>query len=178
VIGFLRFFGLLNTAVWLGGAIFFTLGAGPAVFSPDVQTLLGPNNYPYFSGKIAQIFIRCYFEMQLICGGIALVHLVVERLYLGKTFQQLWLGLVLGLFSLSLLGAYWLQPKMNQLHRIKYEVTSSPAARQAAIESFRAWHGASQIANLLMICGLAVYFWHLANPPDPTRFVSTSKFRS
>ncbi len=178
MIGFLRFFGLLNTAVWLGGAIFFTLGAGPAVFSHDIQTLLGPNNYPYFSGAIAQVFIKRYFDMQLICGVVAVVHLLVERLYLGKTFQQLWLGLVVGLFTLSLLGACWLQPKMKELHTVKYTVNSSPAARQAAIQAFGTWHGASQIANLLMICGLAVYFWHLANPPDPTRFVSTSKFRS
>jgi hypothetical protein len=178
VIGFLRFVGLLNTAVWLGGALFFSLGVAPAVFSSDMKTLLGGNNYPYFSGAIAQLFVARYFHMQLICSLIAIVHLLVDRLYLGRTAQQLWLGLLLALFSLGLLGGFWLQPKLKQLHSIKYAASSTPEARQAADQSFRAWHGASQIANLLMICGLGIYFWHLANPPDSTRFVSTAKFRS
>src|SRR6266496_2641930 len=54
VIGFLRFLGILNAGVWLGAAIFFTFGAGPALFSQETQNLLGPKNYPYFSGAIAQ----------------------------------------------------------------------------------------------------------------------------
>ena len=61
---------------------------------------------------------------------------------------------------------------------IKYAVGSPPAAREAAAQSFRAWHGATQIVNLLMIGCLGVYFWHLTNPPEQTRFVTTSKFRS
>lgn len=177
MISFLRFFGLLNIAIWLGGAIFFTLGAGPAAFSQEMKTLLG-GNFQVFSGAIAQIFVNRYFHMQLICSAVALVHLLVERLYLGKPLQQLWLGLLTALFSLSLLGTYWLQPKMKQLHATKYAVNSPPAARQAADQSFKTWHGATQIVNLLMIGCLGVYFWHLTNPPEQTRFVSTSKFRS
>jgi len=177
VTGFLRFFGLLNIAVWLGGSVFFTFGAGTAAFSPDMKTLLGNNNYPYFSGAIAQIFVNRYFHLQLICASIALLHLIIERLYLGKTVPQTWLGLLLVLFFLSLLGAYWLQPKMKLLHANKYSPSQPPAARQAADQSFRAWHAASQISNLLMIGVLGAYFWHLANPADPTRFLTTGKFR-
>src|SRR6266436_1420387 len=81
VIGFLRFVGLLNAAVWFGAAIFFTFAAGPAVFSQDMKDALRQNN-PYFYGAIAQVLISRYFRLQLICGVIALLHLVMESLYL------------------------------------------------------------------------------------------------
>src|SRR5438045_1500065 len=65
--GFLRFVGILNAAVWLGGGIFFTLGSAPAVFSRDMQSLLGREYYPYFSGAIAQVLIAKSFHLQIIC---------------------------------------------------------------------------------------------------------------
>jgi len=58
VIGFLRIVGILNAAVWFGAAVFFTFGAGFAPFSAEMKRLLGSNNYPYFSGAIAQILIN------------------------------------------------------------------------------------------------------------------------
>ena len=68
MIGFLRFVGLMNAAVWFGAAIFFTFGIGAAAFSPEMKELLGPKNSPYFSGAIAQILIARYFHLQLLCG--------------------------------------------------------------------------------------------------------------
>src|ERR1039457_449261 len=71
VIGFLRFVGILNAAVWFGGAVFFTFWSGRAPFSPEMKALLGPQNYPYFSGAIAQILIARYFNLQFTCSIIA-----------------------------------------------------------------------------------------------------------
>ena len=71
MIGFLRIVGLLNAAVWFGAAVFFTFGVGLVPFSPEMKTLLGSNNAPYFSGAIAQIFIARYFHFQLACGAVA-----------------------------------------------------------------------------------------------------------
>jgi len=42
---------------------------------------------------------------------------------------------------------------------------------------FNAWQNAEYMANLFVIAGVAVYLWRVANPPDPTRFVRTAKFR-
>jgi hypothetical protein len=89
--------GILNAGVWFGGAVFFTFGAGLAPFSQEMKTLLGPNNYPYFSGAIAQILIARYFHFQLICGVIAVLHLLAEGLYLGKHPRKLQVALLIGL---------------------------------------------------------------------------------
>jgi hypothetical protein len=178
VIGFLRFLGILNAGIWLGAAIFFSFGAGPALFSQETQNLLGPKNYPYFSGAIAQIVIARYFRLQVICCFVALVHVLAEWLYCGKSPRRLRLSLLAGLVVVSLLGDYWLQPKLKDLHATKYSVSATLEKREAASQSFRAWHGISQSVNLLMLAGLITYLWRLANPPDEPRFLNTAKFRS
>ena len=175
--GFLRFVGILNAAVWLGAAVAFSFAALPAMFSQEMNGLL-QQNYPYFSGAIAQLLVARYFSLQLICGALALLHLLVERMYLGKSLRKIWYGLVLALFAAALAGNYWLQPKMKELHRTKYAVNLRPEARDAAARSFRAWHGASQAVNLLMLSGLIAYLWRVSNASDEPRFVSTVKFRS
>ena len=177
MIGFLRFLGILNAGVWLGAAIFFSFGAGPAMFSQDMKDLLGAKNFPFFSGSIAQIVIARYFRLQLICCFLALLHVLAEWLYCGKTPRKLRLSLLIGLVSVSLLGDYGLQPKLKNLHKIKYDPGATLEKREAAGQSFRAWHGASQAVNLFMLIGLGVYLWRLANPPDEPRFLNAAKIR-
>ena len=96
----------------------------------------------------------------------------------GKALQKIRLGLLLGLCLAALVGGYWLQPKLKALHAVKYGVSQRPEVRESAGRSFRAWHGVSAGVNLLMVAGLAVYLWRVANPSDETRFVSAVKFRS
>jgi len=176
VIGLLRFVGILNAAVWFGGAVFFTFSAGLVPFSQDMKQLLGPGNYPYYSGAIAELFVARYFRLQLVCGVIAVLHLLAEWLYLGKFPRRVQAGLLLGLCLAALVGGYWLQPKLKGLHAVKYAVNTRPELRAAADHSFRAWHGVSQVVNLLLVGGLAAYLWRAANPSDSTRFVSAAKF--
>jgi hypothetical protein len=176
VMAFLRFIGLLNAAVWFGTAIFFSFGAGLVPFSQEMKDLLGPANYPYFSGAIAQILIKRYFAFQVGCALVAVLHLLAEWLYLGKYPQKLQVGLIVGLAATALVGAYWLQPKLKVLHATKYGVTTRPEMREAADRSFRAWHGVSQVINLLLVGGLGAYLWRAGNPSDQTRFVSAFRF--
>ncbi len=168
----------MNAAVWFGAAIFFTFGIGGAPFSQEMKDLLGPKNAPYFSGAIAQIFISRYFHLQLVCGVVALVHLLAERVYFGRTPQKFGLGLLIALIAVALIGSHWLEPNMKRLHTVKYAVNTPAQTREAADRSFRAWHGVSQGLNLLLLCGLAVYLWRVANPAEQARFVDTAKFRS
>jgi hypothetical protein len=176
VIGFLRFVGILNAAVWFGTAIFFSFGVGLVPFSQEMKSLLGQNNYPYFSGAIAQILLARYFDFQLACGVVAVVHLLAEWLYLGKPLRKFQVGLLVGLCSAALLGGYGLQPKLKALHATKYGMNHRPEIRLAADHSFRTWHAFSQVVNFLTVAGLTVYLWRAANPSDPTRFVSAFKF--
>jgi hypothetical protein len=177
VIACLRFVGILNIAVWLGATISFTFGVELAVFSSAMQALLG-QSYPYFSGAIAQLIAKRYLTFQLGCAGVALIHVTAEWLYLGKYPQKLWLGLLLALCAAAWLGGYWLQPRLQRLHDLRYGLNTRPAQREAAARTFRTWQTAAHMLNLLSITGLAVYLWRVANPPDPTRFVSAVKFRS
>jgi hypothetical protein len=176
VIGFLRFVGILNAAVWFGSAIFFTFGTGFVPFSQEMRNLLGPNNFPYFSGAIAQILIARYFAFQIACAIVAALHLFAEWLYLGKYPQKLQAGLLVGLAAAALIGGFWLQPRLKAMHATKYGVSNRPEFRETAARSFKVWHGVSQVVNLLMVGGLAVYLWRAANPSDETRFVSAVKF--
>ena len=176
MIGLLRFVGILNAAVWFGSAIFFTFGTGLVPFSQEMKNLLGSNNFPYFSGAIAQIFIARYFYFQVGCAIVAALHLFAEWLYLGKHPPKLQTGLLIGLAAAALIGGNWLQPRLKELHAIKYGVNTRPELREGAARSFKAWHGVSQVVNLLMIGGLGVYLWRAANPSDQTRFLSAVKF--
>jgi hypothetical protein len=175
VIGFLRIVGLVNAAVWFGAAVFFTCGIGPAVFSRDMQQLLGANNYPYFSGAIIQVLIARYFDLQLVCGLIAVFHVFVEWLYLSRPLSRFWMGLLAGLVVAGLLGALVFQPRIKALHRAKYAATTAPAQRITATRALRLWHGTSQGVNLLVLVGLGLYLWRTATPSNGTRFLGQSK---
>jgi hypothetical protein len=169
--------GLLNTAVWFGAAVFFALGVGPGTSSQEMENLLGPKNYPYYSGAIGQIMADRYYHLQFVCGILALLHLLAGWLYLGKSPRKLWLGLLVGLISLSLVGGGWVEPRLKELHSLQYTRADKHQAA-AAGRSFRTWQVVSKMLNLLLVGGLGVYLWRVANPPDPTRFVSAAKFRS
>jgi hypothetical protein len=167
---------MVNAAVWLGAAVFFTFAGGPALFSEDMKALLGPNNFPYFSGAIAQVLAARYFKLQLVCGLIALLHLFAEWLYLGRPWRRLTSYLLAGLLLASLAGDFWMQPRIKNLHHAHYTATTSQR-REAAAGSLRLWHGAAQGVNLLMLAGLVVYLWRVAHPLDTTRYVGGLKFR-
>ncbi len=178
MIAFLRFLGILNAAVWLGGTVFFTFGAGPAAFSQEMKVLLGIKNYPYFSGAIAQMLMARYYDFQLVCAAVALLHVMAEWLYLGKILRRSWRALLAVLVALALLGGFWLQPKLREWHLVSHAVNVGPERREAEGRLFNAWQKAFQVVNLLTVAGLALYVWRVANPPDPARFVSAVKFRS
>jgi len=168
VIGFLRCLGFLNVAVWFGSAFFFTFAAGPAIFSDDMKQVLG-QGFPYYSGAIAQVIISRYFTIQQVCGFIALIHIFAEQLYFGRTPRKRWLGFLVALLALSLLGGFWLQPKLKNLHALRHAPNTKPEVREAATQTFKLWHGISQAVNLVVITGLGVYACRVATPPNLTR---------
>jgi hypothetical protein len=74
-IGLLRFIALFNAAVWLSTIAFQLFVSSPAMRSAEMQQLLGPKNFPYFSGAIGHVIsARCY-TLFLICSLVALLHL-------------------------------------------------------------------------------------------------------
>jgi len=168
---------MLNAAVWLGAALFYTVGVAPAMISSDMLALLG-KNFPFYSGSVSQIVVRHYFHWHIGCATVGLLHLLVEGLYLGRVVHRFWPGLLTALLAVGLFGGFWLAPTLAQLHRSQHLLNLPPAEREAAAKSFRLWDGIFRGLNVLMIGGVAVYFWRATNPPDALRFVSPGKFRS
>ena len=177
----LRFIGVSNAAIWFGAAVFFTFAVAPTFFTMEMKQLLGGGlSGEIYSGLVAQMVLERYFMLHYCCGGIALVHLLAEWVYLGKALRRLMLWLVLGIFGFSLLGGLWVQPKLKHLHQIKHGRPEffTPAQKASATHGFRVWHGVAQAMNLLILGGLLIYYWRTVHPNDGPRFVTTTKFRS
>jgi hypothetical protein len=183
---------MLNAAVWLGAALFCAAGVRPALISDDVQALFRDAQgafreqyFDYLSGAVSQVIATRYFYWHIVCAIIALLHLLAEWLYLGRAAHRLWLSLLGGLLAAGLIGNALVVPKLAQLHRARHSVELRPEYRgaaaknrEAAAKSFQSWHRVFQGLNLLIIGGVAIYFWRATSPSDPLRFVTPTKFRS
>ncbi len=181
----LRLIGVMNAALWFGAGIFFTFVAAPALFSRPIKDLFGPETAGVaFAGLIAQALLERYFVLQYICASVALLQQVAEWLYLGKALQRASLGLLLGVFSLGLVNGLGLQPKLKNLHSIRFSAELyhrelySPAQKEQATQSFRSWHHLAVAINLLQLGGLTLYLWNVTSPGNGPRFLAGSKFRS
>ena len=171
----LRFIGLINAAVWLGSAVFVTIGL-PVVFSKEVGVYV---QRPLV-GIVAENILARYTVVQYCCAVIALFHLCAEHFLLGRKLVRNTLVLLLALLAVALLNGVWLQPKMRELHKIKYW-GPVPAAREQADRNFRIMHGVSQPANLLVVAVLVIYVWKVGGPQNGSqrpRLSSLSKIES
>ena len=164
--GFLRVVGVLNASIWLGASVFFTFFVGPAFFSDAMITLL---SRPY-AGAAAQIVLERYYTLHLLCGLIAVGHLVGESLYLGRPLLRWSLSLLAAILVLGLVGGMGIQPRLQQLHRVMVTAAVPEAERAQAQRSFRIWHGVSQAVNLLAMGGVTVYVLRITRQGDNSRY--------
>jgi hypothetical protein len=171
----LRFVGIINAAVWLGSAVFVTVGL-PVLFGREVGKFIP---HPQV-GIAAENILARYTIVQYWCAGIAIVHLFAEHFLSRRPWQRKTLFLLGGLAAFALISGLWLQPKMTHLHYTKYWGTVDTDRREADV-SFRRLHGGSQAANLLVIVGLVIYVWTVNGPQNGNgtpRFSTLSKIRS
>ena len=174
VVLILRFMGVINAAVWLGGAWFFTFAVAPAFLAPEMKRILGE----VYSGVIAQMLMARYFHLFYGCGALALLHQAAECLYLGRALHKFTLGLLLATVSLGLVGGLWLQPKLRSLHQVEHgrDEFYSREEKEAAAAAFSRWQGFSQMLNILALGGLTIYFWRMTNASDAPRFIPANKY--
>jgi hypothetical protein len=174
VVPVLRFIGLLNAAVWLGGMVFFTAVVGPTLFySPEIQMLVAKPRI----GAVAQVLVEHYMIGQQWCAGIALVHLMAEWLYFGRLNSKASLWILLGCFAVALAGTHLLAPQMKQLHLRKYAVQTTEAEKAAAGRAFGILHATSSITNLLALAGVLFYYWRLSYGNQGGKTGSSPRFR-
>ena len=186
--GFLRYLGLLNAAVWVGGSVFFSFLAGPVFFTPEVKSITPP---PY-NGIVAQIMLGRYFSLHLLCGALAIVHLLLEWLYGGGAFPRRAVAVIGVLLGLALIGGKFIGSKLTVWHQQQYQFelksenggppmikpkTYPQEVRQDAKRKFGTWHGVSQSVNLAMLILLAWRFWKLSRPASiqAQTFVQTKR---
>jgi len=155
--------GVLNAAVWLGASIFFTFVVAPAFFSEDMLALL---RRPH-AGAAAQVVVARYLLVHKVCALLALAHLILEALYLGRPIWRWTLALLAGVLLLVCVSDYGFQPKLHSLHRAMYRPGTPAPVQQMAERSFRVWHGVSQVFNLIVVAGVfGYYFWLTPTPVD------------
>jgi hypothetical protein len=166
----LRFVGLMNAAIWLGGVVFFSAAGIRAVFQPAIRALF----HEYYVGTMAQALQASCFTFQLICASVAVAHLLLLWWLKPRQVQRP-LSITLGvLCMLVLLGAFLFQPRMKALFESKYRAPTW-AQRQTATSHFRTWHAVSQCFNLVVLGGLVFYVWRMAAPAEELKFVSAQK---
>ncbi len=173
--------GIVNAAIWFGAGVFFAAAILPAVFSQDMHKIFGvaadSPYYFYYPGGVALVLFKRFFVLQYVCSIIALLHLCAEKLYLGRAFPRFGTALVIGIFSLALIGGLWLQPRMENLRQTMY-VGLNPEQKERARHSFGLWHGVSQLANLAIIGGLLVNLVRVTRPGESDRYTTFTIFRS
>lgn len=128
------------------------------------------------AGMAAQFILERFFVFQYVCAGLALAHLIVERLYTGRPLQKLRLSLILSLLGLALISGIWLQPRLARLHLEIYSAKSAPAQVEKARRAFGLWHGLFLAVNMASLGGLMIYFWQTTHTVDSPRFINPTKF--
>lgn len=169
----LRFLTLLNAAVWIGTGIFFTFLVGPAFFSQEVAAFL-PR--PYVE-RLAEIMVGRYYLVFLGCAIASMVLVVADYLHTGRLPAAGSLVVLLLLLGVAITSQFWLVPKLNTLHRVKYSSVATPEQKLEAQESFRRFHGLSQGGNLMGLIALGFYFWGVSRPLFSPRY-SASQVRN
>lgn len=177
MIACLRFLALLNAAIWFGAVFFYVVGVTPGLSSHEVVVILSPRYFPYFSTAIAQVVAQRCLYVELICGALALLLYVIEWLYTGRWVDRVGRALAAGVLVLALVDALALQPALRKWHQEAYGQRTQPERRKVVFNSFRAWQTVADVLNFFSAGGLGVLVWRVANPPSPTRFVSTTRFR-
>jgi hypothetical protein len=177
VIGFLRFIGTINAAIWLGGAVFFTFVAGPFFSSSELQSLLGDQNYPFFAVTFRELLAARYFQFNLACAAIAWLHLVVEWLYLGQPPRKGTFGLLALLSGLMLLYGAWLQPLAARSHMTRHRSNVPAVERTDATRAFQAASTSARVVNFCVMSGLFVFAWRITRWVDSPRLIPSVKFR-
>jgi hypothetical protein len=167
----------MNAAVWLGTTVFFTFGANPACFSPIMTNMFKADADAYYPNVVAQAVMAKYYVISMACAVIALLHFLAKWFYMGRPSRKFSGGLVISLFLLTLIASNVITPELTNLNKNRFTATQ-PAERQSAAKWFHILRAVETTFNFLMIGGLMVYTWRIANPSDTLRFVSPVKFRS
>jgi hypothetical protein len=173
VLVFLRFVSVTNAALWFGAVVFFIFAVRPTFYAGSIFKIVPMSH----SVAVAHLVLDRFYWWQYGCGVIAVIHLVAEWLYAGKSLQRGIFYVVMGLWILTLFGGFVVQPKLHQAHRDAYGLNSTAPQRSQGGKMFELWNAVSKTVNILSAVGLLVYVWQITTPGSSPRFVGGAKFR-
>lgn len=168
----IRIIGLINIAIWLGGAIFFTCVVAPAFFSTKMLALFGGEGAPFaraYAGAANIIVLERYYYFNLVCGFIAFIHIFLEWLYSGQFVSRLKPAILIVVCAINLFFGVMMMPKMKSYFAQKYDQRIPAVQREAAERNFKLYHIIFWGANLVVIAGVGGYFYNLTQLPSEQR---------
>jgi hypothetical protein len=101
---------------------------------------------------------------------VALLHLFAEKLYLGRILPRVGTGIVLGALVIALVGGLGVQPRLKAFRQTMYSAKATPEEKARATRSFNLWHGGSEAANLVVLCGLLAHLLRVSRREEPGRY--------
>jgi hypothetical protein len=170
----IRFIGVLNAAIWLGAAVFFTLAARPAFLSGEMLSFL-PRPH---ASRAAVVMLDRYFVVQQVCAGVALAHLLLEYVQSGRSMGGWVLGMLGGLLGVGVAGGLWLAPALHDLQRVCFSAAAGAVQKAEAAGELTALNVGFEVANGLVVLGLLYYLWRLSHPVNGPRYASLGEVKS
>jgi len=141
---------LLCLVVWLGGMLFFTIIAAPAVF--EVLATVD-------AGKVVSTIFPRYYLMGYVAGTISVILAIYFAVQHGPALWWSLVALALAIaLSTSLYAGAGLRPRINAIRAVATETNPDPE-RKAEFDKLHrlsvALNGAVMLLNLLALWGTA-----------------------
>ncbi len=157
----------LSLALWGGGAVFFSYLTTPRIFGflrdrlpqappPGVEGLTAEVGRRLAGDTVGAVF-PTYFAAQIVVGLFA-AGSGIWLAWHGNKFDKIRAGLVLAAFLIVTVHSLTVYPHSVQILDSHYEkiAAGDMATATALRQSFGAWHGVSQLLNLVTIVQVIV----------------------
>ncbi len=136
-------------SLWFGAGIGVAFIAIPVVFAPGIKDSLPPGE----AGRVAQSILLRFFQWQAGFAALAALLYGFERLRREDTGR--WRAWILPpVIVLALLSLFWMHPRLARMHGERYALGTPEPRRRELATQFGASHGASQLVNLFVLCGV------------------------
>ncbi len=174
VITFLRFVGVMNAAVWLGGSAFHLLAVAPFFATPAVRWVLGD---VHATGAGLMLWQR-FYVLQYTCLTVSFLHHIAEWVYIGRPISRA-TGWMLGtLLVLALLGNLELDRAVVPAHWARGNPRATPEDRARAERGYPLWSTLWLSTNGALGLVVLVFSWRVLTASHGPRFVTQTKFRT
>ena len=145
----LNYLHLLSLIIWLGGIIFFSFIATPAIF--DVLKREE-------AGQVVGAIFPNYYLLGYICGAIAIITTVILGVK-GNSYEQIKVVLLTIMLLTTLVAGLYILPKAQSIKKEMYASTDVKV-KENLKKKFGQIHGISMGMNVLvLVSGLAVIFF-------------------